>query len=98
MVCVHIDNLICLYPVANSRQPTAADIKRKNANFANRAQLGKRTARPARINTKRSTGTWVLIAMGFLLVGGSEFAPSVTSHAPFHMSPGRKAMSYELLD
>jgi hypothetical protein len=56
---------------ANAPQPTAADIKRKNANFAARAQAGKRTARPARSQQRRSVGTWVLIAMGFLLVGGS---------------------------
>ncbi len=54
-------------------QPTAADIKRKNANFASRAVQGKRTARPARSTQKRSAATWVLIGMGFLLVGGSEF-------------------------
>ncbi|WVF67141.1 hypothetical protein IAT40_001886 [Kwoniella sp. CBS 6097] len=51
--------------------PTNADIRRKNANFAARAQAGKRTVRPPRSATKRSVGTWVLIAMGFLLVGGT---------------------------
>ena len=54
-------------------KPTAADIRRKNASFAARAQAGKRTSRPARSGQKRSAGTWVLIGMGFLLVGGSEF-------------------------
>ena len=53
-------------------QPTAADIRRKNANFAARAQAGKKTARPARSTQRRSVGTWVLLGMGFLLVGGSE--------------------------
>ena len=53
-------------------QPTAADIKRKNANFAARAQAGKRTTRPARSETRRSVGTWVLMGMGFLVVGGSK--------------------------
>ncbi|ODN97374.1 hypothetical protein L198_03938 [Cryptococcus wingfieldii CBS 7118] len=51
--------------------PTAHDIRRKNANFAARAQAGKRTARPARSTQRRSVGTWVLIVMGFLLVGGT---------------------------
>ncbi|RSH94634.1 hypothetical protein EHS25_004438 [Saitozyma podzolica] len=59
-------------PTPASIAPTAADIKRKNANFAARAQAGKRTNRPARSQQRRSVGTWVLIAMGFLLVGGSE--------------------------
>ncbi|KAK6907296.1 hypothetical protein V866_003884 [Kwoniella sp. B9012] len=52
-------------------QPTNADIRRKNANFAARAQAGKKTVRPPRSATKRSVGTWVLIAMGFLVVGGT---------------------------
>ncbi|WWD16552.1 hypothetical protein CI109_100979 [Kwoniella shandongensis] len=52
--------------------PTNADIRRKNANFAARAQAGKKTARPPRSAQKRSVATWVLIAMGFLVVGGSE--------------------------
>ncbi|KAK1927506.1 hypothetical protein DB88DRAFT_478255, partial [Papiliotrema laurentii] len=51
--------------------PTAADIKRKNANFQARATAGKRTARPARSAQRRTVGTWVLLAMGFLLVGGT---------------------------
>lgn len=54
-------------------QPTNADIRRKNANFAARAQAGKRTARPARSVQRRSVATWVLIVIGFLLVGGSKF-------------------------
>jgi len=57
---------------ADPSQPTAADIRRKNANFAARAQAGKKTARPARSTQRRSVGTWVLLGMGFLLVGGSE--------------------------
>lgn len=55
-----------------TNQPNANDIKRKNANFAARAQAGKRTVKPARAD-KRSTGLTVLIFLGFLLIGGSEF-------------------------
>lgn len=51
--------------------PSNADIRRKNANFAARAQAGKRTARPARSVQRRSVATWVLIVIGFLLVGGT---------------------------
>lgn len=51
--------------------PTNADIRRKNANFAARAQAGKRTARPPRSAQRRSVATWVLIVIGFLLVGGT---------------------------
>jgi hypothetical protein len=58
---------------STNSQPTAADIKRKNANFAKRAQAGKRTTRPARSETRRSVGTWVLMGMGFLVVGGSAY-------------------------
>lgn len=53
-------------------QPTNADIRRKNANFAARAQAGKRTARPPKSAQRRSVATWVLIVIGFLLVGGSK--------------------------
>lgn len=64
-----------------NQQPGAADIRRKNADFAARAQAGKRTTRPARSVQKRSVGTWVLFAMGFLVVGGSE------SYRPHHYHP-----------
>lgn len=53
-------------------QSTNADIRRKNANFAARAQAGKRTARPPKSAQRRSVATWVLIVIGFLLVGGSK--------------------------
>nr|XP_031862972.1 uncharacterized protein CI109_001447 [Kwoniella shandongensis]KAA5530044.1 hypothetical protein CI109_001447 [Kwoniella shandongensis] len=57
--------------------PTNADIRRKNANFAARAQAGKKTARPPRSAQKRSVATWVLIAMGFLVVGGNDEMPDI---------------------
>lgn len=52
-------------------QPNANDIKRRNANFAAKAQAGKRTVKAPRAD-KRSTGLTVLIFLGFLLIGGSE--------------------------
>jgi hypothetical protein len=55
----------------HSSQPTQADIRRKNANFAARSVAGKKTSRPAK-KGKHSVGTWVLAGMLFLLVGGSE--------------------------
>lgn len=50
--------------------PTAADIKRKNANFAARAQAGKNTRRPARSGQKANVGLWVVIIIG-VLAGGT---------------------------
>jgi hypothetical protein len=64
---------------ASSPQPTAADIKRKNANFAARAQAGKRTTRPSRSLQRRGATKWVIGAMLFLAVGGSELNAAATS-------------------
>ncbi|ORX33685.1 hypothetical protein BD324DRAFT_639157 [Kockovaella imperatae] len=66
-----IDYSIALIRTAVYTMPTAADIKRKNANFAARAQAGKRTTRPARTGQKQSLGMWMLLGIGFLLVGGT---------------------------
>ncbi|KLT39923.1 hypothetical protein CC85DRAFT_288010 [Cutaneotrichosporon oleaginosum] len=51
--------------------PTAADIKRKNANFAARAAAGKRTTRPSKSLQRRGAAKWVIGAMLFLAVGGT---------------------------
>ena len=57
------------------QQPTAADIKRKNANFAARAQAGKNTRRPARSGNKANVGLWVVIIIGVLAGGTCESFP-----------------------
>ncbi|WOO85225.1 uncharacterized protein LOC62_06G008725 [Vanrija pseudolonga] len=47
------------------------NIKRKNANFAARAQAGKKTTRPSKTLQKRSATKWLVGTMLFLVVGGT---------------------------
>jgi hypothetical protein len=57
------------------RQPSQADIRRKNAQFMNKAISGRNPVKPPRESrgtNKTAVATWVLAALLFLLLGSSE--------------------------
>jgi hypothetical protein len=55
-------------------QPSQADIRRKNAQFMNKAQLGRNPVKPPRVarGSKTAVAGWVLGGLLFLLLGGSK--------------------------
>lgn len=70
----HLSLLCCRFDV---QQPSQADIRRKNAQFMNKAVSGRNPVKPpreARGNNKTAVAGWVLGVLLFLLLGSSECA------------------------